>query len=51
LLEKVRRQIWGEVLGVDLRPPERCVGEFAILRLDARPQILVAPFSMALTPT
>src|ERR1019366_7009702 len=35
LLEKVRRQIGAEVLGVDLRPPERCVGKFPILQLDA----------------
>jgi SAM-dependent methyltransferase len=35
LLEKVRRQIGAEVLGVDLRPPERGAGDFPILRLDA----------------
>jgi SAM-dependent methyltransferase len=40
LLEKVRRQIGVEVLGVDLRPPERCVGEFPILRLDAVREVL-----------
>jgi SAM-dependent methyltransferase len=40
LLEKVRRQIGAEVLGVDLRPPERGVGEFPILKLDAVREVL-----------
>jgi SAM-dependent methyltransferase len=40
LLEKVRRQIGAEVLGVDLRPPERGVGEFPILKLDAVWEVL-----------
>jgi SAM-dependent methyltransferase len=35
LLEKVRRQMGAEVLGVDLRPPEGGAGEFPILKLDA----------------
>jgi SAM-dependent methyltransferase len=35
LLEKVRRQIGAEVLGVDLRPPESPAGEFPIMKLDA----------------
>jgi SAM-dependent methyltransferase len=35
LLKRVRRQIGAEVLGVDLRPPERVAGEFPILKLDA----------------
>ena len=35
LLEKVRRQMGVEVLGVDLRPPEGGVREFPILKLDA----------------
>jgi SAM-dependent methyltransferase len=40
LLEKVRRQIGADVLGVDLRPPERGVGEFPILKLDAVREVL-----------
>ncbi len=40
LLEKVRRQIGAEVLGVDLHPPERGVGEFPILKLDAVREVL-----------
>ena len=40
LLEKVRRQIGADVLGVDLHPPERCVGEFPILKLDAVREVL-----------
>ena len=40
LLEKVRRQIGAEVLGVDLRPPVRRVGEFPILKLDAVRDVL-----------
>src|ERR1035441_6062883 len=35
LLEKVRRQMGADVLGVDLRPPEGGVREFPILQLDA----------------
>jgi SAM-dependent methyltransferase len=35
LLEKVRRQMGVEVLGVDLRPPEGGASEFPILKLDA----------------
>ena len=35
LLEKVRRQIGADVLGVDLRPPERTIRAFPILQLDA----------------
>jgi SAM-dependent methyltransferase len=35
LLKRVRRQIGAEVLGVDLRPPERGAREFPILKLDA----------------
>jgi SAM-dependent methyltransferase len=35
LLNKVRRQMGAEVLGVDLRPPERGAADFPILRLDA----------------
>jgi len=35
LLEKVRRRMGVEVLGVDLRPPERGAGQFPILKLDA----------------
>lgn len=35
LLEKVRRQLGAEVLGVDLRPPEGVAREFPILKLDA----------------
>ena len=35
LLEKVRRQMGAEVLGVDLRPPEGGLREFPILELDA----------------
>jgi SAM-dependent methyltransferase len=35
LLEKVRRQMGADVLGVDLRPPEDGVREFPILQLDA----------------
>ena len=40
LLEKVRRQIGVEVLGVDLRPPVRGEGEFPILKLDAVREVL-----------
>src|ERR1035441_242950 len=40
LLEKVRRQIGADVLGVDLRPPERGVGEFPIFKLDAVREVL-----------
>jgi hypothetical protein len=36
----VRRQIGAEVLGVDLRPPERGVGEFPILKLNAVREVL-----------
>jgi cyclopropane fatty-acyl-phospholipid synthase-like methyltransferase len=35
LLEKVRRQMGADVLGVDLRPREGGVREFPILQLDA----------------
>ena len=35
LLEKVRRQMGVEVLGVDLRPPEGGARKFPILKLDA----------------
>src|ERR1035437_9968890 len=35
LLEKVRRQMGADVLGVDLRPPEGGLREFPILQLDA----------------
>ncbi len=35
LLEKVRREMGAEVLGVDLRPPEPMPEAFAILKLDA----------------
>src|ERR1035441_9349170 len=35
LLEKVRRQMGAEVLGVDLRPPESGAGAIPILKLDA----------------
>jgi len=35
LLEKVRKQIGAEVLGIDLRPPEGGPGEFPILKLNA----------------
>jgi SAM-dependent methyltransferase len=35
LLEKVRRKMGAEVLGVDLRPPESGTGTFPILKLDA----------------
>jgi SAM-dependent methyltransferase len=40
LLEKVRRRIGAEVLGVDLHPPERGAGEFPILKLDAVRDVL-----------
>ena len=40
LLEKVRRQMGADVLGVDLRPPEGGVGEFPILQLDAVREVL-----------
>jgi SAM-dependent methyltransferase len=42
LLEKVRRQIGADVLGVDLCPPERGMGEFPILKLDAVREVLPA---------
>jgi SAM-dependent methyltransferase len=35
LLEKVRRRLGAEVLGVDLRPPEDGVGDVRILQMDA----------------
>jgi len=35
LLEKVRRKMGADVVGVDLRPPEGGVREFPILQLDA----------------
>ena len=35
LLEKVRRRMGAEVLGVDLRPPEGGVGDIPIMQLDA----------------
>src|ERR1035441_3549110 len=35
LLEKVRRKLGAEVLGVDLRPPESGAGAIPILKLDA----------------
>ena len=35
LMEKVRRRIGAEVLGVDLRPPVSGAGVFPILKLDA----------------
>src|ERR1039457_5119194 len=35
LLEKVRRKMGADVLGVDLRPPKGGAGAFPILKLDA----------------
>jgi SAM-dependent methyltransferase len=35
LLEKIRRRIGAEVVGVDLQPPEADATEFRILKLDA----------------
>jgi 2-polyprenyl-3-methyl-5-hydroxy-6-metoxy-1,4-benzoquinol methylase len=35
LMEKVRRQMGAEVMGVDLRPPDGGAGDFPILKLDA----------------
>jgi SAM-dependent methyltransferase len=40
LLEKVRRQMGADVLGVDLRPPEGGTGQFPILKLDAVREVL-----------